>query len=116
MEIHGTTALVTGASRGLGAALARALALHGARVVVVARGAGEVEDVARSIRDAGGVAHAVVADVGDKTAVYPLVATAAALVGPVDLVVHNASELGPTPLRPLAETDCEDLERVLAVN
>ncbi len=116
MEIQGTNALVTGASRGLGAALARALGRAGARVVLVARNAAEVEAVAAEIRAGGGTAHALAADVGDKNAVYPLAGAAAALVGPIDLVVHNASDLGPTPLRPLLDTDCEALERVLAVN
>jgi len=110
------TALVTGASRGLGAALARELARRGTRVVLVARGQSELDAVVQSIREQGGEAHGVVADVGDKAAVYPLVGTAAELVGPIELLVNNASELGPTPLRLLFDTDCETLERVLAVN
>jgi NAD(P)-dependent dehydrogenase (short-subunit alcohol dehydrogenase family) len=116
MSIRNHAALVTGASRGLGAALARELAQKGARVVLVARNAEPLEAVARSIRESGGEAHALVADVADKHAVYPLAGTAAELVGPVELLIHNASELGPTPLRLLLDTECEDLERVLAVN
>ncbi|HEX6275056.1 MAG TPA: SDR family oxidoreductase [Polyangiaceae bacterium] len=116
MSIRNHAALVTGASRGLGAALARELARRGARVVLVARHGDPLEAVARSIRESGGEAHALVADVADKHAVYPLAGTAAELVGPVDLLIHNASELGPTPLRLLLDTECEDLERVLAVN
>jgi NAD(P)-dependent dehydrogenase (short-subunit alcohol dehydrogenase family) len=58
----------------------------------------------------------VVADVGEKSDVYPLAGTAAALVGPLDVLVHNASTLGPTPLRHLLDTECEDMERVLQVN
>ena len=110
------TALVTGAGRGLGAALGRALAARGARVVLVARSEHELAAVVSSIRATGGEAHALVADVGDKHAVYPLAGAAAGLVGPIDLLVNNASELGPTPLRSLFDTDCETLERVLAVN
>ena len=53
---------------------------------------------------------------GDKEETHRLAGAAAALVGPLDLLVHNASTLGPTPLRLLLDTDCEDLERVLAVN
>jgi NAD(P)-dependent dehydrogenase (short-subunit alcohol dehydrogenase family) len=109
-------AIVTGASRGLGRALAVELARRGTRVILVGRAEGALAEVEASIRGAGGEAHALVADVGDKHAVYPLAATAAALVGPIDLLVNNASELGPTPLRPLLDTECEDLERVLAVN
>ena len=64
----------------------------------------------------GGEAHALAADVGDKETIHRLAGAAAALVGPVDLLVHNASTLGPMPLPLLLDTDCEDLERVLAVN
>jgi len=116
MEIRGTAALVTGASRGLGAALARRLAAEGARVVLVARGAEELEAVVRSIRASGGEAHAVTADVGDKRAAHAIAAAAAALAGPVDILVHNASTLGHVPLRPVLDTDCEALERALEVN
>jgi NAD(P)-dependent dehydrogenase (short-subunit alcohol dehydrogenase family) len=117
MDIDGKlTALVTGASRGLGAALARALARRGARVVLVARGREALDEVVRDIRAEGGEAHALVEDVGDKFSVYRIAGAAAALVGPIDLVIHNASDLGPVPLEPLSETDCEALEHVLAVN
>ena len=116
MNLKHQAALVTGASRGLGAALARALARRGARVVLVARHADPLEAVTHAIREAGGHAHALVADVADKHAIYPLAGAAAELVGPIDLLIHNASELGPVPLRLLLDTECEDLERVLAVN
>jgi len=110
------TALVTGASRGLGAALGGALAARGTRVVLVARGETELARSIVSIRELGGEAHALVADIGDKRAVYPLAGAAADLVGPIELLVNNASELGHTPLRLLFDTECEELERVLAVN
>src|SRR5437773_2871369 len=61
-------------------------------------------------------AYGLVADVGQKEAVHPLVGAAAALVGPLDLLIHDASTLGRVPLRELAETECEDLARVLEVN
>lgn len=115
-NISDTAVLVTGASRGLGRALAERLAEEGARVVLVARGQEALKEVVAGIRRRGGVAHGLTADLGDKHAVYPLAASAAELVGPIDLLVHNASELGPTPLRPLLDTACEDLERVLQVN
>jgi NAD(P)-dependent dehydrogenase (short-subunit alcohol dehydrogenase family) len=116
MEIRGTSALVTGASRGLGASLARELARQGARVVLVARGADDLERVAAGIRAAGGEAHAIAADVGDKHAPHAIAGAAAALVGPLDLLVNNASTLGHVPLRPLLDTDCEALEQALDVN
>jgi NAD(P)-dependent dehydrogenase (short-subunit alcohol dehydrogenase family) len=116
MDPRGTATLITGASRGLGAALARSLGRQGARLVLVARDPAPLEDVAASIRAAGGVAHALAGDIGDKEATYRLAGVAASLVGPVDLLVHNASTLGPTPLRQLLDTDCEDLERSLQIN
>lgn len=116
MKLEGKSALVTGASRGLGARLARRLAERGARVVGVARGREALEAVVESIRAEGHEAHALVADLGDKAAIHRLAGAAAELAGPVDLLVHNASELGPTPLRLLLDTECEDLSRVLEVN
>jgi NAD(P)-dependent dehydrogenase (short-subunit alcohol dehydrogenase family) len=116
MNIHGRAALVTGAGRGLGAAIARELARRGARVVLVARDATALQREVAAIAAAGGEAHAVPADIADKHAIHPLAGIAAALVGPIDILVHNASELGPTPLRPLLDTECEDFSRVLEVN
>jgi len=115
--IHpGRTALITGASRGLGRALALALGERGVRLVLVARGQSELDAVVAEVRARGGEAHAVVADLADKHAIYPLAGQAAALVGPIDVLIHNASTLGPTPLRLLLDSECEDLEHVLAVN
>ena len=116
MELRGLSAIVTGASRGLGAALLKELSSRGARVVGVARDAEALSAVVAEAREAGGEAFAVVADVSDKEATHAVAGSAAALVGPIDLLIHNASTLGPVPLRGLAETDCEDLERALAVN
>lgn len=116
MDIRNTSSLVTGASRGLGLALARRLAAAGSRVVLVARDAEPLERAAAEIRAVGGTAHAIAADIGDKDAIHPLAGQAAALAGPVDILVNNASTLGPTPLRLLLDTECEDLERALSVN
>ena len=108
--------LVTGGGRGLGAAFGRAAARVGARVVLVARTAAEVEAVAASIRASGRDAHALAADVGDEAAATTVAAAAAALAGPVDVLVHNASVLGPVPLRPLLDTPPADFARALDVN
>jgi len=108
--------LITGASRGLGAALAKELGARGARLALVARGEQALAEVVTAIRDAGGQAHAIAADVGSKEDVYAIAGAAASLVGDVQLAVHNASTLGAVPLRLLADTACEDVERVLAVN
>jgi NAD(P)-dependent dehydrogenase (short-subunit alcohol dehydrogenase family) len=116
MDLQGTATLITGGSRGLGAALGRELAARGARVVLVAREAGPLEAAVARIRADGGEAHALPGDVGDKDAVYALAGAAARLVGPIDLLVHNASTLGALPMPLLLDTECEDLEQVLAVN
>jgi NAD(P)-dependent dehydrogenase (short-subunit alcohol dehydrogenase family) len=116
VTISGKGVIITGASHGLGRALAEELAERGARLVLVARRRAALEDVAVRLRRTGAEAHALCYDVGDKTAVYPLAGAAHALLGEVDVVVHNASTLGPTPLRPLLDTECEDLSRVLEVN
>ena len=116
MRFTETRALITGAGRGLGAALARALAAEGAHVVLAARTVGELEAIAADIRRKGGTAYAIVADIADKTAIHPLAATASALAGPIDLLIHAAGSLGPVPLRLLADTDCEDLEQAMQVN
>jgi len=116
MDLRGNGAIVTGGSRGLGAALGAALAARGARVVLVARDRGPLEETVTRIRAAGGEAHALAEDIGDKAAIHRIAGAAAALVGRIDLLVHNASTLGPVPLRLLLDTECEDLERVLAVN
>src|SRR5689334_1315888 len=116
MEIQNASVVITGASRGLGRALANALARQGARTVIVARHAPELEAAAAALRAQGYAADTIVADVGDKSAIYPMAAQAAALAGPVDILILNASTLGPVPLRYLLDTDCEDLEHVLQVN
>ena len=114
--VAGRNVLITGGSRGLGRALGLALARAGARVVLVARHADELADVVAEIRAAGGEAHAIVADVADKNAAHAIAGQAAAAVGSIDVLVNNASTLGPVPLRLLLDTDCEDLDRALAVN
>lgn len=116
MDMRSTKALITGGSRGLGRALGEALARRGAEVVLVARGQDELEQAVEELRHAGHRAHAIVADVAGPDAAARIAGAAMAMVGPLDVVVHNASTLGPSPLRLLADTSDEAFERALAVN
>lgn len=116
MDLSDKNVLITGASRGLGRALLETLARANARVVGVARGGDALRTAVERVRAEGGVAHAVIADVGEKDAVARIAGQAAALVGPIDVLIHNASTLGPTPLRLLLDTECEDLAAVLETN
>jgi len=116
VDIRESAVLITGGSRGLGAALGRELALAGARVVLVARGRRALDEVVDSIRRDGGEAYGLAGDVGDAGAAQVLAGEAAALVGPLEVLVHAASSLGRTPLAPLLDTTPDELERVLSVN
>jgi NAD(P)-dependent dehydrogenase (short-subunit alcohol dehydrogenase family) len=108
---HGLRVAITGGTSGLGLALTRHLVRAGARVAFVARTARSVASVSSETG-----AHGIVGDVGRKDEIYPIALQVTAALGGLDVLVNNASTLGPTPLRPLADTDCEDLERALAVN
>ena len=102
---------ITGGTSGLGLALVEALVTKGARVAFVARGAELVRAVARQHR-----AHGIVGDVSRKEETYPIAMQLTAALGGLDLLINNASSLGPVPLKLLADTDCEDLEAALATN
>ena len=108
------TALVTGASRGLGLALARSLATDGWRLVVDARGGAALADAAAELRRSTTVV-ALAGDVADPAHRDALVAAARDLGG-LDLLVHNAGDLGPSPLPPVAELPLDAFRRVLEVN
>lgn len=109
----GRVAIVTGASRGLGRALALRLAGEGWRVVVDARGERDLRAVAEAAPP--GRVTAIAGDVADAAHRRRLVRAATAL-GRLDIVVANASALGPSPLPRLADHPLAELERVYAVN
>jgi NAD(P)-dependent dehydrogenase (short-subunit alcohol dehydrogenase family) len=115
-NIEDSGILVTGASRGLGRALAEQLAARGGRVAMVARDPAALDDAVAAIRARGGVAHAIAADVADKDAVHRIAGRAHAVVGDIAVAIHAASTLGPVPLRLLLDTECEDLAAVLETN
>lgn len=106
------TALITGASRGLGRALARALIRADWKLVIDARGAADLEAVARELGQLGDVS-ALPGDVSDPVHRRELVDAAD---GRIDLLVNNASTLGPSPQPPLALYPPAELQRVFRVN
>jgi 3-oxoacyl-[acyl-carrier protein] reductase len=108
------TAIVTGASKGIGAALAKRLAADGFQVIVnYSSSAAEAEEVVSFIKAAGGRARAIGADVANASAVKMLFDQAEAEFGPVDVLVNNAGIL---KLAPLAQVTDEDYQRQIAVN
>ena len=109
-------ALITGASRGLGLSLARSLVADGWGLVVDVRGATALKAAAAELSaHAGAPVQAVAGDVADELHRLALLDAARGLGG-LDVVVHNASLLGPSPQPPLADYPLDVFERVYAVN
>jgi NAD(P)-dependent dehydrogenase (short-subunit alcohol dehydrogenase family) len=106
-----TRVLITGGTSGLGLALVRELTSRGARVALVARTAERVAAVAREYG-----AHGIVGDVAQKDDIHRIALQAAGVLGGVEVLINNASDLGPTPLALLGDTECEDFERALVTN
>jgi len=103
---------VTGGTSGLGLALVRELRQRGACVAFVAR---TREGVDRVARDVPGT-HGIVGDIARKEDIYPIALQLSAALGGLDVLVNNASSLGPTPLALLADTECEDFALALETN
>ncbi len=111
--LTGETAVITGSSAGIGLAIAEDLADHGARVVTNSRSADRAEEAAAAIREAGGEAVGVAADVTDRESVGELVDAAVSEFGSVDVMVNNA---GINVRGPAEEMPPEDWQRVLDVD
>jgi NAD(P)-dependent dehydrogenase (short-subunit alcohol dehydrogenase family) len=111
-HLSGRRVAVTGGTSGLGLALVRELHRRGAAVAFVARTAERVRAVAGEVDGS----HGIAGDVSRKDDTYPIALQIGAALGGLDVLVNNASTLGPVPLVPLADTDCEDLEAALATN
>jgi NAD(P)-dependent dehydrogenase (short-subunit alcohol dehydrogenase family) len=111
-DFSGLRVAITGGTSGLGLALVRECLARGAQVAFVARSRDRVERVARE--HAG--AHGIVGDHAVKEDIHPIAVQVVGELGGVDVLVNNASHLGPAPLKPLADTDGEELERALATN
>ncbi len=110
--IKGARVAITGGTSGLGLALVRELLRRGARVAFVARTHERVEGVAREHRGA----HGIVGDISAKDDIYPIAVQVVGELGGLDVLINNASDLGPVPLAMLSDTACEDLERAFATN
>jgi NADP-dependent 3-hydroxy acid dehydrogenase YdfG len=112
-SLTGTTALVTGASSGIGTATARRLASLGATVAVVARRRNRLDVLAAEIEQAGGTAIVVVADISARDQAEAAVQQIAERTGRLDIVVNNA---GLMLLGPVVGADVEEWERMIAIN
>ena len=108
------TALVIGASRGIGAAAAAILARNGARVVLAARGREPLEALAASLREEGHTVRTAVVDANDAKSIASAVEFACAQFGSLQIAVNNAGMA--LPHKPLAETDMEDFDRLMRLN
>ncbi len=112
--LSGQVALVTGGGRGIGRAIAFALADAGAAVMAIARSQAEVDETAAVINDREGRAIGLTADVTDRVAVQEVASEAETLLGPIDILVNNAGIGGQT--LPLWETDPDEWWRTVEVN
>jgi len=112
-NLDGTVALVTGASSGIGQAAAASLAARGAAVALVARRSDRLEELATQIREEGGTALTITADVTDREQARSAVATTVEELGRLDTVVNNA---GVMLLGPIVEAPLEEWERMVDLN
>jgi short-subunit dehydrogenase len=106
MDWKGRVVFLTGASSGIGGELARTLGAKGARIALAARRKDKLDEVAESVRKAGGEALVLPVDVGDRVAVETAVAAAQTTFGPIQTLIANAGIGLPTPAR------CLDVDRV----
>ncbi len=103
---------ITGGTAGLGLALVREFSRRGAAIAFVARGRERLELVAREIPGA----HGIIGDLARKEDLHPIALQVTGRLGGLDVLINNASSLGPVPLALLADTECEQLELALATN
>lgn len=113
-DLAGQIALVTGASRGIGEAIAYSLAIRGAHVVITARTAGGLEDLEDRIHNAGGSATIAPLDLTDGDSIARLAAAIAERWNKLDMLVLNAAMLG--TLTPVAAIDGKEFNRTLTLN
>jgi NAD(P)-dependent dehydrogenase (short-subunit alcohol dehydrogenase family) len=111
-SLEGLRIAITGGTSGLGFALVHAAHRAGASVAFVARTAQRVNAVAREHAGSAGI----VGDVARKEGIHPIALEVLGRLGGLDVLVNNASSLGPVPRALLADTECEQLEAALAAN
>ncbi len=111
-DLSGKVALITGASRGIGLAIAEAYAVAGAKVALASRKQDAIDEAAEIVRRAGGDALAVAAHTGDGAAVSALVETVVAHFGGIDIVVNNAGNVRFSPFDQMAFEDFDSLIKV----
>src|SRR5215472_8693083 len=109
---QGLRVAISGGTSGLGLALVEELARSGAEVAFIARNAARVARTAAALPGT----HGFAGDVASKDDIYPLALQITGVLGGLDVLINNASDLGPVPLALLADTECEDLERAFATN
>lgn len=111
-SLRGLRVAITGGTSGLGLALVELLDRHGAQVAFTSRDAGRVAAVAGRLP----ATHGIASELSSQRAIHPLAIQVASALGGLDVLVNNASTLGPPRLLPLADTECEDFEAALATN
>jgi NAD(P)-dependent dehydrogenase (short-subunit alcohol dehydrogenase family) len=113
-SLEGRVAIVTGSAQGIGAALALALAVQGAKVAV--SDVQDCSDTVRQINDQGGEAIAVPGDVTDNKSLTELVAATETAFGPINVLINNAGIFGTLQLKPLMQISEEEWDLVFRVN
>jgi len=114
MRLKDRVALITGAGRGIGSSIAHLFAREGARVILCSRTRLEIEELTSKIGGEGGQVYSEAIDISDPHLVSLLVQRGVDKLGPVDILINNASLLG--PMVPLSEMPLSEWEKVLSVN
>jgi NAD(P)-dependent dehydrogenase (short-subunit alcohol dehydrogenase family) len=114
-QLHGVRVAITGGTSGLGLALVQELKQRGAQVALIARTEARVAMVAAEHSDQNNV-WGIVGDVANKHDIHRIALQVTGLLGGLDVLINNASDLGPVPLAMLGDTQCEDFERALVTN
>lgn len=116
MKLKGKTALITGAGRGIGRAIAESFAREGARIAVTARTVSELDDLAAAVQSSGGKATAFQSDLADRAAIPALLKQVTAALGPIDILVNNAGLGSSSNPKPVVDFDDDFWDLSVAIN